>query len=243
MALPGVSGRKQQGRFKVDPWGFGVGDTEDLGPAIVQLKKRFWQHMKEFEVLPKWLALKHSASEHHDCQSWAGCSERGSPLWFIGMVHRQRECYLSVCVYRYLSQRQEKCWWLIGRCGTWSWCRWCRIRGWAGIGLIFTSSWEGTQPGLLTWTRQTNGVFDAMSHHAWDLRGGVGGGESLLGTELGVRQWENCTVCFLLCIFFLSVLMLLLFSSSTVHLNCLCSNPRVLAFSSNSPAHPMVGEE
>ena len=48
MAQPGVSGRKHQGRLEVDPWGFGAGDTKDLTPAILPLKKRFWQHMKAF---------------------------------------------------------------------------------------------------------------------------------------------------------------------------------------------------
>jgi len=35
MALPGVSGRKYQGRLKVNPWGFGVKDTEYLRPAVL----------------------------------------------------------------------------------------------------------------------------------------------------------------------------------------------------------------
>jgi len=45
MALPGVSGRKHQGRLEVDPWDSGVRDTEDPRPAILKLEKRFWQHM------------------------------------------------------------------------------------------------------------------------------------------------------------------------------------------------------
>jgi len=52
----GVSGRKHQETFEVDPWGFGVGDTEDPRPAILQLRKIFWQHMKVFKLLQKWLA-------------------------------------------------------------------------------------------------------------------------------------------------------------------------------------------
>ncbi|KAK4809953.1 hypothetical protein QYF61_002910 [Mycteria americana] len=79
-ALPGASGRKHQGRLEVDPKGFGVGDTEDLRPAILQLKKRYWQHRKGYELLWKWLVLKHSSSWHPDCQCWAGCSKGGSPL-------------------------------------------------------------------------------------------------------------------------------------------------------------------
>jgi len=64
MAQPGVSGRKHQGRLEVDleNWGFGARDTKDPRPAILPLKKRFWQHMKAFELLQKWLALKHSSS-------------------------------------------------------------------------------------------------------------------------------------------------------------------------------------
>jgi len=62
MAQPGVSGRRLQGRLEVDSWGFGAGDTKDPRPAILPLKKRFWQHMKAFELLQKWSALKHSSS-------------------------------------------------------------------------------------------------------------------------------------------------------------------------------------
>ncbi|KQL59863.1 hypothetical protein AAES_15613 [Amazona aestiva] len=38
MVLPGASGRKLQGRLEVDPSAFGIRDTEDLRPAIPQLK-------------------------------------------------------------------------------------------------------------------------------------------------------------------------------------------------------------
>jgi len=62
MAQPGISDKKHQGRLEVDPWGFGVGDTEDPRPAILPLKKRFWQHVKAFELLQKWFVLKHSSS-------------------------------------------------------------------------------------------------------------------------------------------------------------------------------------
>jgi len=53
MALSGVSGRKHQGRLEVDPWGFGVRDRKAPRPAILPLKKKFWQHMKEFVLLQK----------------------------------------------------------------------------------------------------------------------------------------------------------------------------------------------
>jgi len=61
MALPGVSGGKHQGTLKVDPSDFGVRDINDPRLSILQLKKRYWQHMKEFELLWKWLVLKHSS--------------------------------------------------------------------------------------------------------------------------------------------------------------------------------------
>jgi len=67
MVLPGIFGRKHQGRLEVDPSGFGDGDVEDPRPATLQLKKRYWQHMKGVELLQKWLALKHSFPSHHDC--------------------------------------------------------------------------------------------------------------------------------------------------------------------------------
>ena len=41
-----------------------------MRPAVLQLKKRYWQHMKGFELLQKWLVLKHSCSWHPDCQCW-----------------------------------------------------------------------------------------------------------------------------------------------------------------------------
>jgi len=62
MALPAVSGRKHEETLKVNPWDFGTGDTEGPRPAILQLKNRFWQHMKAFKLLQKWLALKHNPS-------------------------------------------------------------------------------------------------------------------------------------------------------------------------------------
>jgi len=49
-----------QGILKIDPQGFGVKDIEDLMPAVLQLKKSYWQHTKEFKLLWKWLLLKHS---------------------------------------------------------------------------------------------------------------------------------------------------------------------------------------
>ncbi|KAK4825601.1 hypothetical protein QYF61_001281, partial [Mycteria americana] len=86
MALPGASGRKHQGRLEVDPYGFGVRDTEDLRPVILQLRKRYWQHMKGFQLLWKWLVLKHSSSWHRGCRCWAGCSKGGSPLHIMQLM-------------------------------------------------------------------------------------------------------------------------------------------------------------
>jgi len=82
MALPGVSRKKPQGRLEVNPWGFGDGDTKDLRPTESQnhrmfgvgrdlcgsssptplQRKGFWQHMKAFELLQKWLALHSTAA-------------------------------------------------------------------------------------------------------------------------------------------------------------------------------------
>ncbi|KAK4830543.1 hypothetical protein QYF61_011681 [Mycteria americana] len=44
--------------------------------------------MKGFELLQKWLALKHSSSWHPDCRCWAGCSKGGSPLHIMQLVLR-----------------------------------------------------------------------------------------------------------------------------------------------------------
>jgi len=55
-------------------------DTEGPRLAILQMKKRYWQHTKEFEPLQKWLVLSHSYSSHPDYWCWAGCSKgRSSP--------------------------------------------------------------------------------------------------------------------------------------------------------------------
>jgi len=57
-------------------------------------------------------------------------------------------------------------------------------------GLIFTRSQEGTQPGWLTQTGQTNGVFDTMCHHALFQVGELAPGEINrgLGSVLVIRQ-------------------------------------------------------
>jgi len=57
------------------------------------------------------------------------------------------------------------------------------VLGFSEMGLIFTSSWEGTQPGPLTQTGQTNGTFDTMRHHAQDLEGGAGWGRVIAARE------------------------------------------------------------
>lgn len=49
-----ASGRKHQGRLKVNLYHFGVRDAEDQTPSIFQLKQRQCQH-KGFELLHIWL--------------------------------------------------------------------------------------------------------------------------------------------------------------------------------------------
>ncbi|KAK4831072.1 hypothetical protein QYF61_015270 [Mycteria americana] len=52
-------------------WQKAPGDTrDDLRPTILQLRKRYWQHTKGFELLRKWLVLKHSSFWHPDCRCW-----------------------------------------------------------------------------------------------------------------------------------------------------------------------------
>ena len=79
-------------RLEVDSYGFGVKDTEDLRPAILPLKKRYWQHMKASELFWKWLVVKHSSFRYNDCLCWAGCSKEGFPshimlLMLCGVRH------------------------------------------------------------------------------------------------------------------------------------------------------------
>ena len=69
-----------------------------------------------------------------------------------------------------------------------------------------------------------------------------GGSELWLGSALGFGGWELLhAFCCLLCIFFLSVLLLLLFTFFAVLLTRPYLNPRVLSFSSHSPPHPSGG--
>lgn len=70
MSLHGASGRKAQGRLEFDPQGLGITDTKDLRPAILPLKKRYWQQMKGSELLQKWLVVKHGSFWHPNCLCW-----------------------------------------------------------------------------------------------------------------------------------------------------------------------------
>ena len=70
------------------------------------------------------------------------------------------------------------------------------VLGMAGIGLIFTRSQEGTQPGWLTQTGQTKwGIwYRVMSCSVPSGAAGQGRGQLWLGTVLGIRWWESCSV-------------------------------------------------
>ena len=119
------------------------------------------------------------------------------------------------------------------------------VLGWAGIGLTFTRSGEGTQPGWLTRPGQKT---QNIQHHVpsgWVLSGGAGWGE--LHCSSGVH-WASggkrellCVFC-LFCIFLLSVL-LLLFTSFAVLLTCPYPNSRALRFSSDFSPHHSRGRD
>ena len=102
--------RKYRGRLEGDPQGSGVWDTEDLGATMLQMKKRFQQHMKAFKLLQKWSALKHSSSQLHDCRSWARCSKRGPPLciifWisYVG-IFLQIKTWVYICMIQVIYNR------------------------------------------------------------------------------------------------------------------------------------------
>jgi len=113
----------------------------------------------------------------------------------------------------------------------------------ARIELIFTESWERTQPGQLIQNSQKGYSIPRDIMLTIYLKELAGKGYLLLSSGLGTRQWEHCTVYSLFCIFFLSVLLLLLLSSFAVLLNCLYPNTQALLFTSDSPPHPTgVGE-
>ncbi|GAB0176571.1 hypothetical protein GRJ2_000122300 [Grus japonensis] len=77
MALPGVSGRKHRGRLEVNLWSFGVGDTEDLRPNTLQLKK---------EILAAYEGVR-SASEVVDTEAQVLLAPR---LPVLGWVFKGR---------------------------------------------------------------------------------------------------------------------------------------------------------
>jgi len=52
---------------------------------------------------------------------------------------------------------------------------------------------------------------------------------------------ESFSVSSFVCTFFLGVLLLLLFTSFAVLVNCPYPDPQVFPFSSHSPPHPMAG--
>lgn len=62
MVLPGLPGKNYLGRLEHDLWGSGVRDRKDPNPVTPKLKKRSWQPMKRFKLLPKWLAHRRTAS-------------------------------------------------------------------------------------------------------------------------------------------------------------------------------------
>ncbi|KAK4826725.1 hypothetical protein QYF61_010978 [Mycteria americana] len=80
--------KEQQVPIATTTVGFGVGDTEDPRPATLQLKKRSRQHVKGFELLRKWLVLKHSSCWHPDYWCWAGCSKAWSPVHIMHLMLR-----------------------------------------------------------------------------------------------------------------------------------------------------------
>lgn len=89
MSLLGASGRKAQLTHKFDPRSFGITDTEDLRPAILLLKKRYWQQTKSSELLQKWLVVKHSSFWHPTCLCLVWCSEGGScPPYIVQLMVR-----------------------------------------------------------------------------------------------------------------------------------------------------------
>jgi len=78
----------------------------------------------------------------------------------------------------------------------------------------------------------------SCSVYNWGSWLGKGHHCSSAGWALGS---EKIPVYHALCVLTLSVLLLLLFFSFAVLLNCLYTNPQVFAFSSHSAPHPMEG--
>ena len=117
------------------------------------------------------------------------------------------------------------------------------VLGTARVVLILTRSREGTQPGWLTQTGQTNGVFDTTCHHArCEVRDLAGGRWIALGSALGIRQWESCPV-------FSLVLYILFISTVAVTVLFLCcsiklplSQPTNFAFFVLFSSHPTGGK-
>jgi len=109
------------------------------------------------------------------------------------------------------------------------------VLGSARTGLIFTRSREGSQPGGLTQTGQTDWAFDTVGLSRSVLsRGSQSQLRSMRGT--GGRELLQAFLLWF-CIYFLLVLLLLPFASFAVLLKCPYPHPRVLPFSFHSPPH------
>jgi len=114
------------------------------------------------------------------------------------------------------------------------------VLGLAMTGLIFTRRQKGTQPGWPNWPKKMEYSIPCKVM----LGGGAGRREVKSGS--GVRRAsdsESCSVHFAVCFvyFLLSVLLLLLFASFAVLLNCPYPDPRVLSIFFHSSPHPSGG--
>ena len=108
----------------------------------------------------------------------------------------------------------------------------------AGIVLVFSGSWEGTQLGWLTQTGQGDIRYHAMSCSVYNWESWLGGDRDCgLGAGWASGFWvvRNCIVHHSHCVMSIIVIF---FSFSAVLLNCLYPNPQVLPYSSNSAPHP-----
>lgn len=113
-------------------------------------------------------------------------------------------------VFSYKGQRHPKehptgfCWFLTTLTATLIWkmaslelSHHCLLLPWAGIGLIYTRSWVGAEPGQLT-QGIVHTIFQIMWHHTQYITGGARQEEegSQIKNRLSIMLWvaNNCTV-------------------------------------------------
>ena len=120
---------------------------------------------------------------------------------------------------------------------------WCfmSVLGSAGIELIFTrKSWEGTHPGQMTQTRQTNGIFNTMWRHAQYVAWRAGWRGIVIARERAghwVMRKVHCVFLALYILFVSIIVVIVFFLCCYVKLSLSQPTSFAFFFQLSSPSH------